>query len=105
MQVRSVEKSRHSLVASMIAEGMIEEALEKGYGGVEDVDDSVTMQTESRDPMGNWSSIDVTYIKRQRVTDIGDPDNRLKGVSVQISWEDSSGGGEIELRTYLAGEL
>jgi Tfp pilus assembly protein PilV len=109
MQVRAVEKSRHSLVATMLAEELIEQAMDDGFErtALSKPDDkpldTIEMETEHRGPGGNWSTIPVTYYPERAVTDIGTDEDRLKKVEVTVKWEDSSGGGSIKLVTYLAG--
>lgn len=117
MQVRGVEKSRHNLVASMLAEEIIEEAMASGYERTpltaenEDLDDDgepdplrseITMETEMRDAQGVWNTIPVLYRTEQVVNEIGTDTDKLKQVIVKVTWDDSTHTGEITLVTYLA---
>ena len=109
MQARGLEKSRHSLVATMLAEQMVEEAMTEGYERAkvtegEPETDTIDMATESRDRTGEWSEIKVTYSTEKTVSVIGDPDDdKLKLVTVKVRWEDTTRNGEVVLVTYLAG--
>ncbi len=110
MQARGLEKSRHNLVATMLAEQMVEEAMAEGYerAKVTEPDEpdtgEIEMETESRDKAGNWSRIPVRYTTERTVAPIGDPDeDKLKLVTIKVTWEDSTRNGEVVLVTYLAG--
>ena len=105
MQARGLEKSRHNLVATMLAEQMVEEAMAAGYERAKDQEPTpIKMETEFRDKTGAWSVIPVEYTTEQTVAPIGDPDeDKLKLVTVKVTWEDSTRNGEVVLVTYLAG--
>jgi len=109
MQVRAVEKSRHSLVATMLAEDLVEQAMEDGFERtrVTKPDDKplppISIETESRNPQGEWVVINAEYQPEVRITEIGGPKDRLRKVEVTVNWRDSTGGGDITLVTYLAG--
>lgn len=109
MQVRRLEKSRHHLVATMLAEALVETAMEDGFERTPETDPDeiepqpVTMETEIKSPMGEWSVIPVVYQTTKVVKTIGEKDDKLKKVEVTVTWEDSAGGGKISLVTYLAG--
>jgi hypothetical protein len=109
MQARGLEKSRHSLVATMLAEELVEETMAKGYETTQITEgppepDEIFMETESRGPSGEWTSIPVTYTSERTVAPIGDPDkDKLKMVTVKVTWDDSTNIGEVVLVTYLAG--
>lgn len=114
-QVRALEKSRHVMVATFLAEQLIEESMANGYErsrvteppvgeGPEEI--IIPMITETRDPRNhdNWIEAPVTYTATREVLQIGDPDDdRLKQVVVTVTWEDSTKTGEIVLETFLAG--
>lgn len=108
MQVRRLEKSRHHLVATMLAEAMVEQTMDDGYERTqitkpdEPVVAPVEMETEVKSPSGAWSVIPVTYQTSKTVEVLGGKTDKLKKVVVNVSWEDSSGGGKISLTTYLA---
>ena len=58
MQARGLEKSRHNLVATMLAEQMVEEAMAAGYERAKDQEPTpIDMEIESRDKSGAWSTI------------------------------------------------
>ena len=110
LQARSVEKSRHRLVATLLAEQLAEDSLEAGYertrlteDGEEPENNDIPITTETKDPRGNWGSTDVLYHWEKRVTNIGGEDDRLKKVEIRVTWEDSTKNGEVKLVTYLAG--
>ena len=109
MQARGLEKSRHSLVATMLAEQMVEEAMAEGYERAKITEGDpetgeIEMATESRSKSGEWSTIPVRYTTEKTVTVIGDPDeDKLKLVTVKVNWEDTTKTGEVVLVTYLAG--
>lgn len=111
MQVRRLEKSRHHLVATMLAESLVEAAMEEGFERTPETDpdkievQEVTMNTATKSPTGEWGDIPVLYKTTQFVTAIGEKDDKLKKVEVIVSWEDSAGGGKISLVTYLAGVI
>ena len=108
MQVRRLEKSRHHLVATMLAEAMVEQTMDDGYERTqvtkpdEPVEAPVEMETEAKSPTGAWSKIPVTYQTSKTVEELGGKGDKLKKVVVEVTWEDSSGGGKISLITYLA---
>lgn len=109
MQVRRLEKSRHHLVATMLAESIVEESMQDGFertaltipDEIEVV--PVTMETDFKSPTGEWSVIPVVYSVTKSVIAIGEKDDKLKKVEVSVTWTDSAGGGKITLITYLAG--
>ncbi len=114
-QVRVLEKSRHLMVATFLAEELIEESMAKGYGQIkitelpEDIEtDKITMETESRDTQGidQWSSIpvDYTWTREVKLVPGSDPDlDRIKQVIVKVQWVDTTKTGEVILETFLAG--
>ena len=110
LQARSVEKSRHKLVATLLAEQLAEDSLEAGYErtrltepGKEPENKDIPIITEVRDPQGNWTTSEVFYHWEKRVTEIGGEDDRLKKVEISVTWQDSTKTGEVKLVTYLAG--
>ena len=110
MQVRSFEKSRHHLVATAIAEDLVEQAMEAGFErtpvtlpGDDPALPPIDMITEHKGPDGEWSEVTVWYEAAKQVEEIGTPDDKLERVTVEVSWKDSAGGGTIKLVTYLAG--
>ena len=109
MQVRATEKSRHKLVATLLAEQLAEEAMTKGYELMRKTEGppeplTIPMETESRGANGEWTSIPVTYTATTTVKEINDgPDDRLKQVIIEVTWSDSTQTGKVELETYLAG--
>lgn len=110
MQARGLEKSRHSLVATMLAEQMVEEAMAEGYELVKVTEEEeaepkvIEMGTESRSPTGEWVEIKAKYTTSRSVKLVGDlDDDKLKLVTVKVTWEDSTKTGEVVLVTYLAG--
>lgn len=115
MQVRAVEKSRHSMVATFIAEGLIAEARSLGYErtvlGLEVFDGEtepyLQVETEIRGPDGTWNTSTVKYhaqrfIQEEDVTP-APYDDKVRSVLVTVTWEDSSKVGEIKLETLVAG--
>lgn len=108
MQARGLEKSRHSLVATMLAEQMVEEAMAEGYELVKITEGEsepkvIEMATESRSGTGEWVEIKAKYTTSRTVKAIGEEDDKLKLVTVKVTWEDSTKNGEVVLVTYLAG--
>lgn len=108
MQVRAMEKSRHNLVATMLAEEIIEEIMSAGYELTPLTEGEpklgfVDMEMEHRGANGEWATITSRYESEVTVTEIGTGDDRLKQVTVKVTWDDSSHVGEIVLETYLAG--
>lgn len=113
-QVRALEKSRHLLTATFLAEEMIEEAMAKGYAqlkadeGPQDIPVNEVFHY-SRSPNGTWEEMQVTYSGSREVRTYSDPlssdpdDDKLKQVIVTVKWEDSTKNGEIKLETFLAG--
>lgn len=112
-QVRAMEKSRHLMVATFLAEQLIEESRAGGYLQAKLTEESegpeiepIIMTTETRnhsDP-NVWDAIEVTYTTSREVRQFGDPDNdKLKQVIVKVSWEDTTKTGEVVLETFLAG--
>ena len=117
LQVRSLEKSRHRLVASLLAEEYIEQSMSDGFertpltaAGEEPFEEELVMETERRDPRvaspddeNAWQTIEVKYRIQREVIAFGDDADKLKQVLVTVSWDDTSGNGKIVLETYLAG--
>jgi prepilin-type N-terminal cleavage/methylation domain-containing protein len=113
-QVRALEKSRHVLTATFLAEELIEEAMAKGYAqlkadeGPEEIPVNEVFHY-ARDPRGEWVEMQVTYSGTREVRTYSDPESlepgedKLKQVIVVIKWEDSTKNGEITLETFLAG--
>lgn len=108
MQARSIEKSRHKLVATLLAESLVEAVMQEGYEATAvstlpvDIEE-LPMETEIKDPQGNWHTTTVIYEYTTTVTEIGGDDDRLKKVDISVTWEDSTKNGEVKLVTYLAG--
>ena len=115
-QVRALEKSRHVLTATFLAEELIEEAMAKGYEqnkadeGPEAIpDENIDVSHFARDPQGNWNEMHVKYIATREVLTYVDPASleptadKLKQVIVRVKWEDTTKNGEIVLETFLAG--
>lgn len=112
-QVRALEKSRHVMVATFLAEELIEESMSQGYERSKDSvtageieADDILMTTETRNPRNpeQWDSVEVKYHYTREIKLIGDPDDdKLKQVIVRVSWVDTTKTGEVVLETYLAG--
>lgn len=109
MQVRGAEKSRHNLVATLLAEQMIEEVMGQGYeltkeSAPEDPPmEPIEVEMESLGADGVWVTINVSYQPEIEVKEIGGAGDKLKQVTVRVSWEDTTKTGEVVLETYLAG--
>lgn len=117
-QVRALEKSRHIMVATFLAEELIEESMAKGYeqSKLTDPADPTTMELDpiemfhySRDPQGQWQEMKVYYTATREVKVFNDPitanpdDDKLKQVIVKVTWQDTTKNGEVVLETFLAG--
>lgn len=117
-QVRALEKSRHLMVATFLAEELIEESMAKGYEQAKLTDpgdptsmelDPIEMVHSSRDPQGQWQDMKVFYTATREVREYSDPstavpaDDKLKQVIVTVKWEDTTKTGEVVLETFLAG--
>ncbi len=112
-QVRALEKSRHVMVATFLAEQLIEETMAGGYPQAKLTDPSegpelkpIVMTTETRNPSNpdQWDEIEVTYTTSREIRQYLDPsDDKLKQVIVKVSWEDTTKTGEVVLETFLAG--
>ena len=98
--MRAMEKSRHYLVGSHLAESLIEEKMARGYAAVqsETTNDSFQMLTRVK-----GVDINATYNYTVTVTDIGSSDDRKKAVLVRVYWdtEDTTQTGEVFLETVL----
>lgn len=116
MQVRGLEKSRHTLVATFLAEEIVEQAMADGYERTAPTTmplDEVPydIDTESLNPTtGVWERHSVTYVTTMQVTEIDgeDPntdidDDKVKQILVRVTWEDTTKTGEIVLETFVAG--
>jgi type II secretory pathway pseudopilin PulG len=107
MQARGLEKSRHKLVATMLAEQIVEEAMAEGYELTRVTEEPETseieMAIENRNKAGEWISIPVVYQTERVVAEIGVDEDKLKQVIVKVTWEDSTNTGEVTLVTYMAG--
>ena len=103
LQIRSLEKSRHNLVGTMLAEQYIEQAMESGYERVGDDTDDIPMELETRGADGTWTTIPVAYHVVVDEEQVGPEEDKLKKVEVTVTWEDSTKNGRIKLVTYLAG--
>lgn len=114
-QVRGLEKSRHVLVATFLAEELIEESMAGGYPrakltkpGEEPETQEIIMATETRSPTNpdEWNEIPVTYTATREVYEHPDLDpsvNKVKQIIVKVKWEDTTKTGEVVLETFLAG--
>lgn len=112
-QVRAMEKSRHVMVATFLAEELIEESMAKGYEqskltdpaeGPEEI--PIVLTHEARDPSNRdqWNQMEVEYKATRLVRTYRDPDqDKLKQVIVKVTWEDTTKSGEVVLETFLAG--
>lgn len=99
--VRASEKSRHYLVASFLAESLIEKAISQGYNGLEVgvVEDEVSMKITAR-----GTETEAVYKTVQTVTEEGDLSvDKLKSVVVVVTWEDTNKTGEVRFETVVAG--
>ncbi len=113
MQVRGLEKSRHVMVATFLAEQMIEESMAGGYerSKLTKPDEGpeiepIVMTTEMRNPSdpNQWDQIEVTYTTSREVRAIMDPTvDKVKQIIVKVKWEDTTKQGEVVLETFLAG--
>ena len=117
MQARALEKSRHHLLATKIAEQLIEDSMEKGFERMaatrgrnqpESADNPETAEhiltMELRSPSGEWGTVETTYHTSVSVDPVGDvDDDRLKKVVVSVDWDDSSKVGQVKLVTFLSG--
>ena len=103
LQIRSLEKSRHNLVGTMLAEQYIEQAMESGYERVGDDTDDIPMELETRGADVTWTTIPVAYRVVVDEEQVGPEEDKLKKVEVTVTWEDSTKTGRIKLVTYLAG--
>ena len=109
MQVRAAEKSRHNLVATLLAEQMIEEVMEQGYEltkvstGTDPVLEPILIEMELQGADGAWGKVNVAYQPHVEVVEFGAGSDKLKQVTVRVSWEDTTKTGEVVLETYLAG--
>ena len=119
-QVRALEKSRHVMVATFLAEELIEESMAKGYAQTKVTDpadptssqlDPIEMSHYNRDPHGEWQEMKMFYSATREVKEYKDPDpkaidpdnDKLKQVIVTVKWEDTTKTGEVVLETFLAG--
>lgn len=119
-QVRALEKSRHVMVATFLAEELIEESMTKGYEQSKVTDpadpttselDPIEMSHYNRDPQGVWQEMKVFYTATRVVKEYKDPDpsatdpdkDKIKQVIVTVKWEDTTKTGEVVLETFLAG--
>lgn len=112
-QVRAMEKSRHVMVATFLAEQLVEETMAGGYQQAKLTDPSegaeakpITMitMTKNHSNPDQWDEIEVTYNTTREVLVYGDPKiDKLKQVIVRVTWEDSTKTGEVVLETFLAG--
>ena len=117
MQARALEKSRHHLLATKVAEQLVEDSMEKGFERMastrgrnqpESADNPETAEhvltMELRGPDGEWGTVETTYRTSVSVVEVGDPvEDRLKKVVVLVDWDDSSKVGQVKLVTFLAG--
>ncbi len=112
-QVRAMEKSRHVMVATFLAEELIEESMAKGYeqSKLTDADEGpeeipIVLTHETRDPRNHdqWNEMEVEYTATRRIQTYGNPDtDKLKQVIVKVTWVDTTKTGEVVLETFLAG--
>ena len=98
--VRANEKSRHYLVASHLAESLIEEKLSMGYGAVP-ADPTPEDRPFEMIIKNRGAEITVEYRATVLVTEIGAAEDRLKSVEVRVTWDDSTSTGEVFLETVL----
>lgn len=117
-QVRSLEKSRHLMVATFLAEELIEESMTDGYErtrltepatGLVEVPITIVTEFRSPDDPEEWDEIPVTYITTREVKTYVPPgstdpdDEKVKQVIVRVKWQDTTKTGEVVLETFLAG--
>lgn len=112
-QVRALEKSRHVLVATFLAEELIEESMAKGYEqsklteedeGPEEIPIVLTHETRDLSDPEKWNEMEVEYTATREIRTFLDPDvDKLKQVIVRVTWEDTTKTGEVVLETFLAG--
>lgn len=113
-QVRASEKSRHLMVATFLAEELIEESMLRGYEQMKLTDTEAglaelppfTLYHYVRDPKSptEWIEMAVNYTATREVKQYLDPDDdKLKQVIVRVKWEDTTKQGEVVLETFLAG--
>ncbi len=115
MQIRAVEKARHMLVASYLAEEIMETARSEGYervplteeeGPIEQEIDLIHESRLTSRLTDEWTEIPVVYRTSLEAEQAGDPDeDRLKRVIVRVTWDDTTKSGEVVLESYLAGSL
>lgn len=112
IQIRSMEKSRHHLVATHLAEHTIESIMSDGYQRTPVTTDEsgprtemIEMDTHQKRPSGDWVTTQAIYRSEVQVEQIpiGGENDLIKRVIVTITWEDASHSGDITLATYLAG--
>lgn len=98
--MRAMEKSRHFLVASHLAESLLERKIGAGYHvvrpGVEDLD--LNMKTKIKSGVVN-----AVYHSTVTVTDIGGSEDNKRSVLVRVYWDenDTTKAGEVILETVL----
>ncbi len=100
---RSIEKTRHFLVASHLAESLIERKMALGYSGTElGVEEDFTiMNTRQR-----GKDIEVRYDWTVTIEEIGGAEDKKRSVVVLVNWKDSTNDqGEIRLETIVASAL
>lgn len=116
-QARALEKSRHVMVATFLAEQLVEETMAGGYQLAKVTKpeegpeiEPIVMTTEMRNPSdpNKWDKIEVTYTTSREVRQYSEPGgkpdkDKLKQVIVKVTWEDTTKTGEIVLETFLAG--
>ncbi len=113
MQVRAVEKSRHLLVATYLAEQIMEEAISEGYeqlsvseDGAEELEDIEIVNENRRKtgPADQWDEQIVLYRVTREVFEEGaTSDDRLRRIVVRVTWDDTTKTGEVLLESFVAG--
>lgn len=114
MQVRAVEKSRHLLVATYLAEDIMETAISEGYeqltvseDGPEELEPIVIINENRRKtgPADQWDTQTASYRASMEVFEEGSEadGDRLRRIVVRVTWDDTTKTGEVVLESYVAG--
>ncbi len=104
---RSLGKSRNNVVANLLAQAVIERAIADGFFGLPDSSSTLVKQTVTTSL--NGQVIDVGYDIQTDISRFGvvaplppAREDKLKKVSVRVSWTEPSGSRDLTLETIVA---
>lgn len=104
---RALGKPRHRVVANLMAQGALERAISDGFHGLPDFDSTTSDQVVTTQLNGN--AVDVKYTVQTDIERYGNISplpparaDKLKKVSIEVSWTEPGGKQALSLETVVA---